>query len=55
MNNIQQQIEKTEKYMNSFFGNTSSVKMKKYALQQKLNRLQDQLIVEAILKATTNE
>jgi len=46
MNNekIIQQIEKAEGYLNSLHGNTSSVKMKKYAIQQKINKLKAQLI-----------
>ena len=43
---IQKQIDQTEKFMKSFTGNTSSVKMKKYALQTKLNKLKAQLAEE---------
>ena len=43
---IQKQIDQTEKFMKSFSGNTSSVKMKKYALQTKLNKLKAQLAEE---------
>ena len=40
---IQKQIDQTEKYLKTFFGNTSSVKMKKFALQKKLDKLKAQL------------
>ena len=43
---IQKQIDQTEKFMKSFTGNTSSVKMKKYALQTKLDKLKAQLAEE---------
>jgi hypothetical protein len=46
---IQKQIDQTEKFMKSFSGNTSSVKMKKYALQTKLNKLKAQLAEEVEL------
>jgi hypothetical protein len=46
---IQKQIDQTEKFMKSFTGNTSSVKMKKYALQTKLNKLKAQLAEEVEL------
>jgi arsenate reductase-like glutaredoxin family protein len=51
---IQKQIDQTEKHMKTFFGNTSSVKMKKFAMQKKIEKLKAQLkevvsIEEAVL------
>ena len=51
---IQKQIDQAEKYMKTFFGNTSSVKMKKFAMQKKIEKLKAQLkevvsIEEAVL------
>ena len=40
---IQKQIDQAEKYLKSFFGNTSSVKMKKFAIQKKIEKLKKQL------------
>jgi hypothetical protein len=40
---IQKQIDQTEKHMKTFFGNTSSVKMKKFAMQKKIEKLKAQL------------
>jgi hypothetical protein len=40
---IQKQIDQAEKYLKTFFGNTSSVKMKKYAIQMKIDKLKKQL------------
>ena len=46
MNNeeIIQKIEQAERYVNSLHGNTSSVKMKKYAINKKINKLKAQLV-----------
>ena len=52
---IQKQIDQTEKYMKTFFGNTSSVKMKKFAMQKKIDKLKAQLKEEAILDKALNE
>jgi len=46
---IQKQIDQTEKHMKTFFGNTSSVKMKKLAMQKKLDKLKAQLKEEVLL------
>jgi len=51
---VQKQIDQAEKYMKTFFGNTSSVKMKKFAMQKKIDKLKAQLkevvsIEEAVL------
>ena len=40
---IQKQIDQAEKYLKTFFGNTSSVKMKKVAIQRKIDKLKKQL------------
>ena len=40
---IQKQIDQAEKYLKTFFGNTSSVKMKKVAIQKKIDKLKKQL------------
>ena len=40
---IQKQIDQAEKYLKTFFGNTSSVKMKKVAIQRKIDKLKAQL------------
>ena len=52
---IQKQIDQTEKHMKTFFGNTSSVKMKKFAMQKKIDKLKAQLKEEAILDKALNE
>ena len=46
---VQKQIDQTEKHMKTFFGNTSSVKMKKLAMQKKLDKLKAQLKEEVLL------
>jgi hypothetical protein len=51
---IQKQIDQAEKHIKTFFGNTSSVKMKKFAMQKKIEKLKAQLkevvsIEEAVL------
>jgi hypothetical protein len=48
---IQKQIDQTEKHMKSFSGNTSSVKMKKVALQKKIAGLKAKL--EELSETTT--
>jgi hypothetical protein len=40
---IQKQIDQAEKHLKTFFGNTSSVKMKKVAIQRKIDKLKKQL------------
>lgn len=40
---IQKQIDQAEKHLKTFFGNTSSVKMKKVAIQRKIEKLKKQL------------
>ena len=40
---IQKQIDQAEKYLKTFFGNTSSVKTKKFAIQKKIEKLKKQL------------
>lgn len=40
---IQKQIDQAEKHLKTFFGNTSSVKMKKFAIQRKIEKLKKQL------------
>jgi hypothetical protein len=52
---IQKQIDQAEKHMKTFFGNTSSVKMKKFAMQKKIDKLKAQLKEEAILDKALNE
>jgi hypothetical protein len=42
---IQKQIDKSEAYLKTFHGNTSSVKMKKYAIQQKINALKESIFL----------
>ena len=44
---IQKQIDQAEKYLKTFFGNTSSVKMKKVAIQRKIDKLKKQLKEDA--------
>ena len=44
---LMQKIEQAERYLNSFHGNTSSVKMKKYAINQKITKMKSQLLEEA--------
>ena len=46
---VQKQIDQTEKHLKTFFGNTSSVKMKKLAMQKKLDKLKAQLKEEVLL------
>jgi|TARA_B110000259_G_scaffold68205_1_gene80374 hypothetical protein len=41
---IMQKIEQAERYVNSLHGNTSFVKMKKYAINKKINKLKAQLV-----------
>jgi len=41
---IMQQIEQTETYLKTLHGNASSVKMKKYAIEKKINKLKEQLV-----------
>ena len=36
---LMQKIEQAERYLNSFHGNTSSVKMKKYAINKKIIKM----------------
>ena len=43
---LMQKIEQAERYLNSFHGNTSSVKMKKYAINQKIIKMKLQLGVD---------
>ena len=40
---IQKQIDQLEKHLRSIHGNSSSVKMKKFAIQKKINKLKDKL------------
>jgi len=40
---IQARINQTEKYLKSLHGNTSSIKMKKYAMSEKIDDLRLQL------------
>ena len=40
---IEARIIKTETFLKSLHGNTSSVKMKKYAMANKIGQLRDQL------------
>ena len=40
---IQKQIDQAEKYLKSIHGNSSSVKMKKFAIQKKIDKLKKQL------------
>ena len=35
------EIKKLEKYLTTFYGNTSSVRMKKYAIEKKIAKYQD--------------
>ena len=44
---LMQKIEQAERYLNSFHGNTSSVKMKKYAINKKIIKMKSQLLEEA--------
>jgi len=46
MNNeeIIYQIEQAERYVKSLHGNTSDVKMKKYAINKKINKLKASLV-----------
>ena len=46
---VQKQIDQAEKYLKTFFGNTSSVKTKKFAIQKKIEKLKAQLKEEALL------
>ena len=41
---IQMKIDAAEKFLSTLFGNTSSMKMRKYALQMKIEKLKAQLI-----------
>ena len=43
---LMQKIEQAERYLNSFHGNTSSVKMKKYAINKKIIKMKLQLGVD---------
>ena len=43
---LMQKIEQAERYLKSFGGNTSSVKMKKYAINQKIIKMKLQLEVD---------
>ena len=52
---IQKQIDQSQKYMKTFFGNTSAVKMKKFAMQKKIDKLKAQLKEEAQLDKALNE
>ncbi len=38
---IKMQIEQQERYLQTLHGNTSSVKMKKYAIQEKIKNLKE--------------
>jgi hypothetical protein len=40
---IQKQIDQAEKYLKTFFGNTSSIKMKKFAIRKKVDALKAKL------------
>ena len=44
---LMQKIEQAEQYLNSFHGNTSSVKMKKYAINKKIIKMKSQLLEES--------
>ena len=52
---VKKQIDQAQKYMKTFFGNTSAVKMKKFAIQKKIDKLQGQLKEEAQLDKALNE
>jgi|TARA_B110000908_G_scaffold168088_1_gene222290 hypothetical protein len=41
-----EKIKQAERYLNSFHGNTSSVKMKKYAINKKIIKMKSQLYKE---------
>ena len=43
---LMQKIEQAERYLKSFGGNTSSVKIKKYAINQKIIKMKLQLEVD---------
>ena len=42
-----EKIKQAERYLNSFHGNTSSVKMKKYAINKKIIKMKLQLLEES--------